>query len=143
MISEAVDALPDPRQDRTMLCLNVIDKPSRMDVVTRTATLGACAEHGPAEKALAFCKEMEKESLVQPNSVTFACLMKACATLAAPQQGKQLHAKIRGMEGDTVMCTCLVHLYFKCGKFEEARRVWDTLRMHKKCGDMECYGKWA
>lgn len=99
------------------------------NVVTWTAMIAGYAEQGLGWKALTLYGNMQQEGTTIPNQVTFVCLLQACASARALDQGKQLHAQIqeRGLEADVVVGTCLVDMYAKCSNLVDARRVFDRL----------------
>lgn len=108
----------------------VFDRLPRKNVVTWTAMIDGYAQHGLGQEALALYASMQQEgSSLQPNRVTFLCVLQACATSKCLDQGKQVHAQIleRGLENDMVVGNCLVHMYAKCGSLEDARQVFDSL----------------
>ncbi|KAJ7289944.1 hypothetical protein O6H91_Y302800 [Diphasiastrum complanatum] len=80
------------------------------------------------KEALAMYEQMKKEG-VQPNNVTFVFLLKACASLAALEQGKQLHCDIikRGFQSDVIVGNNLVDMYAKCGRTEDARELFNNM----------------
>ncbi|KAJ7279242.1 hypothetical protein O6H91_Y378200 [Diphasiastrum complanatum] len=54
---------------------------------------------------------------VAPDKVVFVVVLKACASLAALEQGKQLYSDIikRGFQSDVIVGNTLVDMYAKCG----------------------------
>ncbi|KAJ7515092.1 hypothetical protein O6H91_23G070800 [Diphasiastrum complanatum] len=106
----------------------VFDNMSERDVVSWTAMIAGYAQNGLGEEALALYEQMKQEG-VQPDDVTFVLLLKACASLAALEQGKQLHSEIikRGFQLDVVVGNTLVNMYAKCGCTEDAREVFDNM----------------
>jgi pentatricopeptide repeat protein len=48
------------------------------DVITWNAILGGCAMHGHGKEALEHFERMCEES-VQPDEITFLCLLSACS----------------------------------------------------------------
>ncbi|KAJ7540196.1 hypothetical protein O6H91_10G005000 [Diphasiastrum complanatum] len=106
----------------------LFDNTSERDVVSWTAMIAGYAQNGLGEEALALYEQMKQEG-VQPNNVTFVLLLKACASLAALEQGKQLHSEIikRGFQSDVVVGSTLVDMYAKCGCTEDARELFDNM----------------
>eukprot|EP01018_Ginkgo_biloba_P009907 Gb_21316 [translate_table: standard] len=72
------------------------------------------------------------EDARQPNSVTFAGVLPACANLAALEHGKEVHEDIirSGYQSDVFVGSALIDMYTKCGNIENARKLFDT--MHEK-----------
>lgn len=107
----------------------VFDKLPIKNVVTWTAMISGYAQHGQGQEALSLYAVMQQEGVTTANVVTFVCLLQACANVGDLHHGKQLHAEIveRGLEGDEVIGTSLVHMYSKCGCLEDARIVFNSL----------------
>ncbi|KAJ7540609.1 hypothetical protein O6H91_10G022800 [Diphasiastrum complanatum] len=80
------------------------------------------AQNGLGKEALGLYEQMKQE-VVQPDNVTFVLLLKACGSLEALEQGKQLHSDIikRGFQSDVIVGNTLVDMYAKCGSTEDAR----------------------
>lgn len=107
----------------------VFDSLSSRNVVTWTSLITGCVEQGLGQEALALYAAMTEEGLIVADSFTFACLLKACTIAGALQKGKQIHEQIQiqGLETDVVIGRCLVDMYAKCGKLEDAQKVFDSL----------------
>ncbi|KAJ7548566.1 hypothetical protein O6H91_07G017400 [Diphasiastrum complanatum] len=101
---------------------------SERDVVTWTAIIGGYAQNGLCKESLVLYEQMKREG-VQPDNVTFVLLLKACASLAALEQGKQLHSDIvkRGFQSDVIVGSTLVDMYAKCGCTEDARELFNNM----------------
>ncbi|KAJ7564253.1 hypothetical protein O6H91_02G009700 [Diphasiastrum complanatum] len=106
----------------------LFDNMSERDVVSWNAMIAGYAQNGLGKEALALYEQMKQEA-VQPDNVTFVLLLKACASLAALEQGKQLHSEIikRGFQSDVVVGNTLVHMYAKCGCTEHGRELFDNM----------------
>ncbi|KAJ7564743.1 hypothetical protein O6H91_02G031500 [Diphasiastrum complanatum] len=101
------------------------------DVVSWNAMIAGYAQHGLGKEALDVCGQMKQEG-VQPDIVTYTTLLKACASIAAFEQGKQLHSDIieSGFELDVIVGNTLVDMYAKCGRMEDACHVFNN--MHER-----------
>ncbi|KAJ7528356.1 hypothetical protein O6H91_15G000100 [Diphasiastrum complanatum] len=106
----------------------LFDNMSERDVVSWTAMIAGYAQNGLGKEALALYEQMKHEG-VQPDNVTLVLLLNACASLAALEQGKQLHSVImkRGFQSDVVVGSTLVDMYAKCGCTEGARELFDNM----------------
>ncbi|KAJ7540216.1 hypothetical protein O6H91_10G005600 [Diphasiastrum complanatum] len=106
----------------------LFDNMSERNVVSWTAMIAGYAQNGLGKDALALYEQMKQKG-VQPDNVTFVLLLKACASLAALEQGKQLHSEIikRGFQSDVVVGNTLVDMYAKCGSTEDARELFDNM----------------
>ncbi|KAJ7569148.1 hypothetical protein O6H91_01G063500 [Diphasiastrum complanatum] len=101
---------------------------SERDVVSWNAMIAGYAQNGLGKEALALYEQMKQEG-VQPDKITFVVLLKACASLAALEQGKQLHSDIieRGFQSDVIVGNTLVDMYAKCGCTEDARELFNNM----------------
>ncbi|KAJ7237494.1 hypothetical protein O6H91_Y445400 [Diphasiastrum complanatum] len=106
----------------------LFDNMSDRDVVSWNAMIAGYAQNGLGKEALALYEQMKQEG-VQPDNVTVVLLLKACASLAALEQGKHLHSEIikRGFQSDVVVGNTLVDMYAKCGCTEDARELFDNM----------------
>ncbi|KDP32370.1 hypothetical protein JCGZ_13295 [Jatropha curcas] len=68
---------------------------------------------------------------VNPNSYTFPFVLKSCAKIALPHEGKQIHAHILklGLENDAFVHTSLITMYAQNCELEHARLVFDKSSM--------------
>ncbi|CAM6002728.1 unnamed protein product, partial [Sphagnum balticum] len=117
------------------------------DVVSWNALLGGFAMHGQGKEALVHFERMCEEG-VQPNYVTFVGVLNACASVIALEEGRHVHQQIiqSGLESDVFVGSSLVDMYAKCGRIEDAWKVfhkmpsrdvvtWNAVVLgHVKCG---------
>ncbi|KAL6078709.1 Pentatricopeptide repeat-containing protein, variant 2 [Balamuthia mandrillaris] len=99
------------------------------DVVTWTSMIAAVAQSGHGEEALQLFQEMEQTG-VAANAFTFAAVLKACASTADLKTGNRLHAELlrRSLLPNVVLSTALIDMYGKCGKLEEACKVFQQMK---------------
>jgi pentatricopeptide repeat protein len=73
------------------------------------------------QKALELFRQMQQEGL-RPSSVTFVGVLKACASVAAIEEGRCVHQQIvqSGLQSDVVVGSSLVDMYAKCGSMNDA-----------------------
>jgi pentatricopeptide repeat protein len=66
---------------------------------------------------------------VQPNSVTFVGVLKACASVVAIEEGRCVHQQIiqSGLESTVFVGNSLVDIYAKCGSMKDAGCVFDKM----------------
>ncbi|RWR87567.1 pentatricopeptide repeat-containing-like protein [Cinnamomum micranthum f. kanehirae] len=104
------------------------------NVITWNSIITGFVQGGRAKEALGLFHEMQVlgDGFVEPDKVTFASVIAACASLGALDQGKWVHhyLKQHRLEVDMVIGTALVDMYGKCGCVETAVKVFDE--MHKK-----------
>ncbi|KAG1338092.1 putative pentatricopeptide repeat-containing protein [Cocos nucifera] len=72
--------------------------------------------------------DMRREGL-SPNNFTFPFVLKACARLFDLDTGVKIHAYVlkAGFELDVFVKTSLLCLYAKCGRLDEAQRLFDEM----------------
>nr|POE59725.1 pentatricopeptide repeat-containing protein [Quercus suber] len=63
------------------------------DIVLWTSMISGYVQNGNNESALSFYCRMQMEGIM-PNELTMASVLKACSSLAALEQGRQIHARI-------------------------------------------------
>ncbi|KAJ7541386.1 hypothetical protein O6H91_10G057200 [Diphasiastrum complanatum] len=96
------------------------------NVVSWNAMITGYTQQGLGKEALALYEQMKQEG-VQPDNVTCAVLLNACTSIAALEQGMELHSHIikSGFESDVFVGSALIDMYAKCGSIEHARQVFD------------------
>ncbi|KAI5076873.1 hypothetical protein GOP47_0008938 [Adiantum capillus-veneris] len=107
----------------------LLDMHSCKDVVAWTALIAGYAREGQGYNALDCFEQMQCLGIL-PNSVTYVCTLKACATIKAIDKGKQIHDEIvqQGLlRNDIVLGGALLGMYAKCGAISKARRVLEEL----------------
>lgn len=94
------------------------------DVVLWTSMIGGYIQHGDNEEALSLYGRMEAEG-IPPNNLTIASVLKGCSSLAALEQGKQIHARAikYGIAGEITIGSSLSSMYAKCGCIDEGNMV--------------------
>lgn len=108
--------------------LTVFDRMHHHDVVSWTALITACAQHGHGQMAFQMFQKMQKQQ-VMPNNVTMTSVLGACASLAALEEGQLVHAHIieEGCECQIVVGSALINMYSKCGNLDDACILFDKL----------------
>ncbi|KAJ7533579.1 hypothetical protein O6H91_13G055700 [Diphasiastrum complanatum] len=107
---------------------NVFNSMPEHNVFSWTAIISAYANHGQGEKAISLFQQMQQTGII-PDKVTYVVVLKACAKIAALEQGKQLHLHIikSGLESEVIVGSALVDMYAKCGCTEEAYEVFNRM----------------
>jgi len=110
----------------------VFNKMPSQDVVTRTGILGGCAMHGHGRETLKHFEWMCEEG-VQPNDITFLCVLSACNHAGLVDEGMCLYAS---MVTDYMIpaklehYACMVDLLGHAGHLQEAENM--VMAMHCK-----------
>ncbi|KAH0971214.1 hypothetical protein GBA52_023370 [Prunus armeniaca] len=101
------------------------------DVVTWNALLSSFLRHGLAREALGAFEAMREER-VEISEFTLCSLLKACASLKASPQGKQVHGMVVVMGRDMlILGTALIDFYSAVGCISEAMKVFCGLNCRK------------
>ncbi|MCO5551484.1 hypothetical protein L7F22_004988 [Adiantum nelumboides] len=106
----------------------VFDQLHVRDVVSWTALIGGYAEHGLGELALE-CFQSMKEEEIFPNDLTLVCVLKACGSIGALEEGREIGREVmrKGLQVNTALSNTLIDMYAKCGALSEAQEVFDKL----------------
>nr|DAD21621.1 TPA_asm: hypothetical protein HUJ06_023084 [Nelumbo nucifera] len=102
------------------------------------------------ERALLLYHQMLRDSAL-PNHYTFPFLLKACATLSALEETRQIHGQVlkTGFAIDIYAANSLIHAYAKSGSLTSAHRLFDRVQErdivswnsmidgYAKCGERE------
>ncbi|KAL5978747.1 hypothetical protein ACLOJK_029864 [Asimina triloba] len=85
---------------------------------------------GCPEQTLLLFRRMHSHGL-HADYFTFPFALKACADLSDLMVGKCIHLQClrSGLEFDLYVGTSLIDLYVKCGQMDEARKLFDNMRM--------------
>lgn len=98
------------------------------DTISWTAVMLGYAEHGDAAFAVELLEEMHHVG-INPDRVTFLCMVKACSSTGALLQGRLVHEKVikHDFLSDLLIGSALVDMYVKCGSLEDGHKVLDDL----------------
>eukprot|EP01018_Ginkgo_biloba_P036819 Gb_28171 [translate_table: standard] len=108
--------------------LKLFQEMPERNTVSWNAMIAGYAQNGHSEEALKFFRQMQLAG-VKPNSMTFASVLPAYASVAALEQGMEIHEEIMksGFESDVFVGNALVDMYAKCGSMENARILFDKM----------------
>ncbi|KAG9445732.1 hypothetical protein H6P81_011860 [Aristolochia fimbriata] len=98
------------------------------DIVSWNTIISILSQHGCELHAIYMFMEMENQGFA-PNSVTFASVLCACASILDLDWGKHLQARIvrSGLSSDVFVGTALIDMHAKCGHPESATRIFNYL----------------
>ncbi|MCO5571107.1 hypothetical protein L7F22_024839 [Adiantum nelumboides] len=107
---------------------SVFDLTQARDVVTWSALMTSYIRGGHGKDVLQMFEKMRSESL-EPDEAVFVCVLKACAHIAALEQGMELHACTleKGCEVNIPISSTLITMYGKCGNLNMACLVFNRL----------------
>lgn len=101
------------------------------DAVAWTAMISGYNNLGHNVEALKSLDEMLWDG-VAPNTYTYSSALKACARLEALRDGRRIHGVVNKTQAfSNVFVGCsLIDMYMRCGKVDEAQRVFDAMPEH-------------
>ncbi|KAI5072782.1 hypothetical protein GOP47_0012888 [Adiantum capillus-veneris] len=105
----------------------LFDKLPERNLISWTALITGYAQNGDGQEAIDCFKNMQLGGYY-PNAVTFKCVLKACGSIGASEEGLKLHLQIAKeglMESDLALGTALMDMYASCGMLPEAQSVFD------------------
>lgn len=107
----------------------VFDKMPLRNVVTWNAMISGLAYLGRYREALDMFRRLQSTGL-QPDEVTIVGVLNSCANLGVLELGKWVHAYMRRNHilADKFVGNALVDMYAKCGRIDEAFRVFESMK---------------
>jgi pentatricopeptide repeat protein len=102
----------------------VFNKTMSHDVVSWNSILGGCAMHGCGKEGLKHFEQMCEEG-VQPNEMTFVCLVSACSHAGLVDEGMCCYASMTTymISPKLEHYTCMVDLLGHAGHLQEAENM--------------------
>ncbi|BFG20530.1 hypothetical protein CerSpe_068040 [Prunus speciosa] len=100
------------------------------DIVLWTSMIGGYVQNGENEAALTLYCRMQREGMM-PNELTMASVLKACSSLSAFEQGRQIHSRTikYGFSLEVPIGSALSTMYAKCGNLEDGNLVFRRMPM--------------
>lgn len=101
---------------------------SEADLVLWTSMIGGYVQNGDNESAFSLYCRMQMEGIV-PNELTMASVLKACSSLSALEQGKQIHGHVvkNGFSLEVPIGSALSTMYAKCGSLDDGYAVFKRM----------------
>ncbi|CAK9275990.1 unnamed protein product [Sphagnum jensenii] len=103
----------------------VFDKMPLWDVVSWNSILGGFAMNGHGKEALTYFEQMCEEG-VQPDDITFVCLLSACRHSGLVHEGLCFYASMKEVymiSPTEEHYTCMVDLLGRAGHLQEAKNM--------------------
>ncbi|KAJ7558424.1 hypothetical protein O6H91_04G038300 [Diphasiastrum complanatum] len=100
------------------------------DLISWNTMIVGLVKCGQGKKALTLFRQLEQEP-VKPDRFTFIGAISACASIAALEEGKRIHAKIiqSKWDSDIYVLSCLIDMYAKCGSIQNSSRIFTGMLM--------------
>ncbi|CAN8258629.1 unnamed protein product [Cochlearia groenlandica] len=107
----------------------VFDRLPQRDVVSWTVMISAFSQCGYHREALLLFETMHREDF-KANRFTFGIVLKSCKDLRCLKEGMQIQGCVeKGIFAkNLVVRSALLCLYAKCGKMEDVRRLFDSMK---------------
>eukprot|EP01018_Ginkgo_biloba_P001960 Gb_38297 [translate_table: standard] len=104
----------------------VFDNITEINAILYTALIAGYMQNGYDAESLQFFCRMHTAGR-KPNQFTFLSVLRACGSIAAIGPGNQVYACIVkiGFESDVFVGTALVDMYSKCGRIEDACKIFE------------------
>ncbi len=103
----------------------------QLNIFSWNKRLARCVKAGQYEKTIELFQQLQQEG-ASPDKFTFVPVLNACANLRALQQGRRVHEQIiqSGCQSDVFLGSSLANMYVKCGRLEDAWRVFNKMPSH-------------
>ncbi|KAK7380545.1 hypothetical protein VNO78_33058 [Psophocarpus tetragonolobus] len=100
------------------------------DTVCWTAVIDGLVSNAEFNRGLEVFREMQVKG-VEPNEVTFVCVLSACAQLGALELGRWIHTYMHkcDIKVNPFVAGALINMYSRCGDIDEARTLFDEVRV--------------
>lgn len=103
----------------------VFNQMSERNVVSWTAIITGCAQHGRCREALEYFDQMKKQG-IKPDKVTFTSVLSACTHVGLVEEGRKHFRSMYldyGIKPMVEHYSCFVDLLGRAGHLEEAENV--------------------
>ncbi|KAI3800599.1 hypothetical protein L1987_28691 [Smallanthus sonchifolius] len=103
------------------------------NVISWTAMISGYSQNGKYGNSLKLFLEMKEMKDVQPNEVTIASALPACASLGALEVGQTIetYARGRGYFKNLFVCNALLEMYARCGRIDKAMTMFEEIGARK------------
>lgn len=107
----------------------LFDRIPKRDVVSWTAMISRFSRCGYHRDALLLFKQMHRED-VRANQFTYGSVLKSCKDLGCLKEGMQIQGCLEKgtFAGNLIVRSALLSLYARCGKMEDARLQFDSMK---------------
>ncbi|TXG47647.1 hypothetical protein EZV62_026941 [Acer yangbiense] len=106
---------------------SVFSEMSMKDIVSWNTMIGGYSKNCFPNEALNLFVAMIQE--LEPDGITMACILPACASLAALERGREIHGYImrNGYSTDRHVVNAIIDMHAKCGALVLARLLFDMI----------------
>ncbi|XP_066366565.1 pentatricopeptide repeat-containing protein At4g21300 [Miscanthus floridulus] len=109
---------------------NVYDAARAIDVVIGSTMISGYVLNGMSEEALQMFRYL-LEQCIEPNAVTVASVLPACAGMAALPLGQEIHGYVlrNAYEGKCYVESALMDMYAKCGRLDLSHYIFSKMSL--------------
>lgn len=90
---------------------------------------GCSQVENPSKESIILYRRLTQRGYPGPNTFTLAFVLKACSTVSAFEEGRQVHSRVfrSGFGSNRFVQTALVNMYAKCEQVWVAQLVFDEI----------------
>lgn len=102
----------------------VFNRMPERNTISWTAMIGGYAQHGQGKEALELFKQMQQEG-IQPNHVTFLCVLSACSNMGLVDEGCyhfDSMTQVYGIKPEMEHYACMVDILGRSGELVAAQK---------------------
>ncbi|XP_054787563.1 pentatricopeptide repeat-containing protein At5g66520-like [Prosopis cineraria] len=112
--------------------MDLFTRMSEKNIITWNSIITGLVQGGRPRESLQLFHQMQvssEDNMVEPDKITIASVLSACAQLGSIDHGKWVHSYLRrsGLECDVVIGTALVSMYGKCGHADQAIEIFKQM----------------
>ncbi|KAH7352739.1 hypothetical protein KP509_19G061300 [Ceratopteris richardii] len=98
------------------------------DILEWNALIAGEAQHSCVIEVLQLYNQMQQHG-VEPNQITFTCILKACAIANVLTTGKEFHAYLvgRNLQMDVVLTNALLNIYARSGDIQNTFKLFKLM----------------
>ncbi|XP_051128947.1 pentatricopeptide repeat-containing protein At4g21300 [Andrographis paniculata] len=107
--------------------VELFDKLPQRDIVLWNVMLNCCLKSEGTERDVIGLFQELRRGEVEPNSVTYSCILSMCGLKSMVGFGRQVHGLVvrSGLEMDSPVANTLIAMYAKCQCLFDARKFFD------------------
>ncbi|CAM8896514.1 unnamed protein product [Rhodiola kirilowii] len=129
-LASLLPAATNTTSDNVLYIKRIFSKLLNKSLVSWNVMIGLYVNNSMPAEAIDHFLQMETYG-VEPDAVTFASVLPACGDVSALIIGKKIHECVerKRLMPNLLLENALIDMYAKCGCLEEARRVFDGMKI--------------
>lgn len=123
-------AVTNTSVENVMFVKKIFSDMPKDELVGWNVMIAMYANNSMSTEAVGLYSQMEARG-IEPDAVTLASVLPACGDLSAVSLGKRIHEYIemKRLRPNLSVENALIDMYAKCGSLQEARKVFDEMRI--------------